>query len=158
MKNMLVSADKACNNIVFVCKTHYYQCIINKLGINSEIGNRTYTPTTFSKDEILQNLASILNTLDIPGHVDDYELPYFYWIPKLHKTPYKDTLLVPKMLYKTSVNTPYKNINCCGGEAMLCRCVCQRWGWSNVDSQKFKRTTGKLRITKIFSNLQHQNL
>jgi hypothetical protein len=27
-----------------------------------------------------------------------------------------------------------------------------------VDSQKFKRTTGKLRITKIFSNLQHQNL
>jgi hypothetical protein len=71
-------------------KAHYYQCIINELGINSAIGNRTYTPATFSKDEILQNHASVLNTLNIPGHVDDHnELPYLYWIPKLHKTPYK---------------------------------------------------------------------
>jgi hypothetical protein len=84
---VLVPADKACNNIVFVCKAHYHQCIINELGINSTIGNRTYTATAFSKDEILQNLASVLNTL---GHADDdYELSYFYWIPKLHKTPYK---------------------------------------------------------------------
>jgi hypothetical protein len=45
----------------------------------------TLTPTAFSKDEILQNHASVLNTLNIPGHVDDdYELPYLYWIPKLH--------------------------------------------------------------------------
>ena len=94
---VLVPADKASNNIVFVCKAHYYQCIINELGINSTISNRTYTPTAFSKDEILQNHASVLNTLNIPGHADDdYELPYLYWIPKLHKTPYKDSLLVPK--------------------------------------------------------------
>jgi hypothetical protein len=52
---VLVPADKASNNIVFVCKAHYYQCIIKELGINSTIGNRTYTPTAFSKDEILQN-------------------------------------------------------------------------------------------------------
>ena len=60
---VLVPADKASNNIVFVCKAHYYQCIINELGINSTISNRTYTPTAFSKDEILQNHASVLNTL-----------------------------------------------------------------------------------------------
>ena len=91
---VLVPADKACNNIVFVCKAHYYQCIINELGINSAIGNSTYTPTTFSKDEILQNHASVLNTLNIPGHVDDdNELPYLYWIPKLHKTPYKQRFI-----------------------------------------------------------------
>jgi hypothetical protein len=86
-------SDKACNNIVFVCKAHYYQCIINELGFNSTIGNHTYTPTAFSKDEILQNHASVLNTLNIPGHVDDYELPYLYWIPKLHKTPYKQRFI-----------------------------------------------------------------
>ena len=56
---VLVPADKASNNIVFVCKAHYYQCIINELGINSTIGNHTYTPTAFSKDEILQNHASV---------------------------------------------------------------------------------------------------
>jgi hypothetical protein len=60
------------------------------MGIDSTISNRTYTPTAFSKDEILQNQASVFNTLNIPGHADDdYELPYLYWIPKLHKTPYK---------------------------------------------------------------------
>jgi hypothetical protein len=44
---VLVLADKACNNTVFVCKAHF----INELSINSAIGNRTYTPTTFSKDD-----------------------------------------------------------------------------------------------------------
>jgi hypothetical protein len=54
------------------------------------MGNRTCTSTTFFNDEILQNHASVLNTLNIPGHVgDDYALPYLYLIPKLHKTPYK---------------------------------------------------------------------
>jgi hypothetical protein len=59
---VLVPADKASNNIVFVCKAHY-QCTINEMGINSTISNRTYTPAAFSKDEILQNHASVLNTL-----------------------------------------------------------------------------------------------
>jgi hypothetical protein len=90
----LVLPDKASNNIVFVCKAHYYQCIINEQGINSTISNRTYTPTAFSKDEILQNHASVLNTLNIPVYAgDDYELLYLYWIPKLHKTPYKQRFI-----------------------------------------------------------------
>jgi hypothetical protein len=43
------------------------------------------------------NHDSVLNTFSIPGHGDDdYELPYLYWIPNLHKTLYKETLLVPK--------------------------------------------------------------
>jgi hypothetical protein len=57
-----------------------------------------------------------------------------------------NTLLVPKMVYKTSVNTPYKNIICCEGEAsnVLCHCICLKWGEAKyVDSQKFKRTTRK---------------
>jgi hypothetical protein len=41
-----------------------------------------------------------------------------------------DSLLAPKMFYKTSVDTPYKNTNCCEGEAsyVLCHCICQKWG------------------------------
>ena len=90
MKNVLVPADKASNNIVFVCKAHYYNCILNELGINSTFGNRTYTPTALSKDEILQNHASVLDTFNIPVNgSNEYELPYLYWIPKLHKNPYK---------------------------------------------------------------------
>ena len=46
---VLVPADKACNNIVFVCKAHYYNCISKEHGINSTLGNRTYTPPALSK-------------------------------------------------------------------------------------------------------------
>jgi hypothetical protein len=39
--------------------------------------------------KFFQTMHPPLNTLVIPGHVDDdYELPYLYWIPKLHIRPY----------------------------------------------------------------------
>ena len=40
-KYVVVPADKAPNNIVFVCKTYYIQCLINELGIDSSLGNPT---------------------------------------------------------------------------------------------------------------------
>ena len=42
---------KASNNIVFVCKTHYINCLMEELGMT---GNPTYNLTVMSKDEILQ--------------------------------------------------------------------------------------------------------
>jgi hypothetical protein len=82
----LVPADKASNNIVFVCNTHYYNCILNELGINSTFGNLTYTPTALSKDEILQIHRSVLDTFNIPANgMNEFELPYLYWIPNFTK-------------------------------------------------------------------------
>jgi hypothetical protein len=34
-----VPAHKAYNNIVFVCKAQYYNCILHELGINPTFGN-----------------------------------------------------------------------------------------------------------------------
>jgi hypothetical protein len=42
---VLVPADKASNNIVFVCKKYYYECLLNELGFTSTSGNPTYTRT-----------------------------------------------------------------------------------------------------------------
>ena len=64
----MVPADKAFYNIAFVCKAHYYNYILNELGINSTLGNPTYTPTALSKDEILQNHRSVLDTFNIPAY------------------------------------------------------------------------------------------
>jgi hypothetical protein len=70
--------------------SHYYSCILNELGINSTFGNPIYTPTALSKDEILQNHSSFLDTFNILANgMNEFELPYFYLIPKLHKIPYK---------------------------------------------------------------------
>jgi hypothetical protein len=86
---LLVPADKASNNIVFVCKNYYYECLLNGMGFTSTSGNPTYTRTNLTRDEILQNYLSVLNTFDIPKNQDLFDLPYLYWILKIHNNPYK---------------------------------------------------------------------
>jgi hypothetical protein len=54
-KYVIVSADKAPNNIVCVCKSHYVDCLIKELCIDNSLGNPTYTPTTLTTEEILDN-------------------------------------------------------------------------------------------------------
>jgi hypothetical protein len=55
--------DKASNNIVFVCKSYYCECLIKELGINNNTsGNTTYKPTSFDKDEILANHRSFMTS------------------------------------------------------------------------------------------------
>ena len=90
-KYVIVPVDKASNNIVFVCKSYYFECLIKELGINSNTSsNTTYKPTSFDKDEILANHRSFMTSLNIPSGKESEDLPYLYWIPKLHKTPYKE--------------------------------------------------------------------
>jgi hypothetical protein len=55
-------------------------------------------------DKILQDHAFVLitGTFDISGHVfDDYELPYLYWIPRLHRTPYKERYVTGTKTFST---------------------------------------------------------
>jgi hypothetical protein len=48
-KYVIVTADKVSNNIVFVCKSYYYECLIKELGIdNNTSDNTTYKPTSFN--------------------------------------------------------------------------------------------------------------
>ena len=51
-KYSIVYSNKADNNIAFVCKSHYVDCLINEIGIDNSLGNPTYTPTTLTKEEI----------------------------------------------------------------------------------------------------------
>ena len=69
-KYVIVSADKAPNNIVFVCKSHYIDCLIKELGIDNSLGNPTYTPTTLTKEEILDNHRSVLWPFGIDDELD----------------------------------------------------------------------------------------
>ena len=90
-KYVTVPADNTSNNIVFVCKSYYFEYLIKELGINSNTSsNTTYKPTSFDKDEILANHRSFMTSLNIPSGKESEDLPYLYWIPKLHKTPYKE--------------------------------------------------------------------
>ena len=63
--------------------------MINELGIDNSLGNPTYTLTTLTKEEILDNHRSVLCSFGILTKDDELDLPSLYWIPKLHKWPYK---------------------------------------------------------------------
>ena len=91
MVSFIIFADKASTNIVFVCKSYYFECVIKELGINNNTSsNTTYKPTALDKDEILTNHRSLMTSLNFPCGKESEDLPYLYWIPKPHKTPYKE--------------------------------------------------------------------
>ena len=86
---VVVPADKAANNVVFICKAYYYDCLIKELGINGVSSSSAYQHTTFTKEEIIQNHKSVLGKFNIHFKDTELDLPALYWIPKLHKCPYK---------------------------------------------------------------------
>ena len=88
-KHIIVSPDMAPNNIVFVSKSHYVDSLIKELGIDSSLANPTYTPTTLTKVEILENHRSVLCSFGISTKDEELDLPSLYWIPKLHKCHFK---------------------------------------------------------------------
>ena len=82
---VIVPADKASNNYTFVCKKHYVDILIEELGLHSLPGNPTYNLTDFSASEVLDNHKSVLTSFGIQTNNEELDLPYIYWIPKMHK-------------------------------------------------------------------------
>ena len=77
------------NNWVFFPTCQYHHSLYGHLYTSDRI-LFTYKPTSFDKDEILANHRSFMTTSSIPSGKEYEDLPYLYWIPKLHKTPYKE--------------------------------------------------------------------
>ena len=86
---VIVPADKASNNYTFVCKKYYVSILIEELGLNSLPGNPIYNLTDFSASEVLDNHKSVLASFGIDPNEEELNLPYIYWITKMHKNPYK---------------------------------------------------------------------
>ena len=84
-------ADKAGNNIIFACKYYYIHTLMEELGSNSgSSSSSTYENQDVTADEIIRTHTTILeNVFHVTLQQKDKHLPQLYWIPKLHKTPYK---------------------------------------------------------------------
>ena len=91
-KYVVVPADKAPNNIIIICKRHYIETLIKKLGLDNcstPTGNSTYTSCQMSSEDIVNTHNTFMKSLGIELSEDDKRLPYLYWTPKLHKSPVK---------------------------------------------------------------------
>ena len=84
-KYVLVPADKAANNVVVVCRLHYVNTLKQELD-----GTRAYLETDTDEMSVVN---AHLNDLPVKFSVCVNEgqdkLPTMYWLPKLHKRPYK---------------------------------------------------------------------
>ena len=77
----MAPADKAANNVVVVCRLHYVNNLKQELD-----GTRAYLET--DTDEMFVVNAH-LNDLPVKFSVCVNEGQDKYWLPKLHKRPYK---------------------------------------------------------------------
>ena len=65
------------------------QYIFSICCVDNSLSNPTYTPTTLTKDEILDNNSSVLCSFGISTKDEKLDLPSLYWIPKLPKCHFK---------------------------------------------------------------------
>ena len=91
---IVTSVDKAASNYAFVCKKFYVMTLLKELGYDlssfSPIGNLTYTPIESNAACVIKNHSDILrDEFDTVCNDKNLKLPKLFWIPKLHKVPYK---------------------------------------------------------------------
>ena len=78
------------NNVIIVCKKYYIDTLVKELGINNvNINNPTYIPIDDSFETIKKSHNQFITSVGLEISEEDQNLPYLYWTPKLHKSPYK---------------------------------------------------------------------
>ena len=95
-KYVFVTADKAPNNIIIICKRYYIETSIKELALDNcstPTGNSTYTSCQMSSEDIVNTHDTVMKSLGIELSEEDKRLPYLYWTPKLHKSPVKDRFI-----------------------------------------------------------------
>ena len=81
----MVPADKAANNVVVVCRLHHINTLKQELN-----GTKAYEETSIDEKSVVYSHSN-----EIPNRFAVYvkerqdRLPTMYWLPKLHKRPYK---------------------------------------------------------------------
>jgi hypothetical protein len=95
---------------VFVCKSHYIDCLIKELVIDNSLGKPTFTPTTITKEEIMDNHRFVLCSFGISTKDEELDLPSLYWIPKLHMCPFKQRYIAGSA--KCSTKSHSKLLTC----------------------------------------------
>ena len=87
---VLVPADKAVNNVKLVSKKYNIDTLVKELGINNvNVNNPTYIPIDDSFEAIVKSHNQFITSVGLEMAEEDQNLPYLYWTPKLHKSPYK---------------------------------------------------------------------
>ena len=72
--------------MIIIWTRHYIEVLKGELNSTS-----TYAPAQLTKDKLLVHHINTLTKINVK--IDKCELPTFYWLPKLHKRPYKSRFI-----------------------------------------------------------------
>ena len=82
---LFVLHDKAANNVVVVCRLHYVNTLKQELD-----GARAYLETNTDEMSVVNaHLNDLPVNFSVCVNEGQDKLPTMYWLPKLHKRPYK---------------------------------------------------------------------
>ena len=84
-KFVLVPADKAADNVVVVWRLHYINTIKRELSGTKANEQTSEKEKSVSNNHIFHNATRFA----VSVNEDQERLSTFYWLPKLHKNPYK---------------------------------------------------------------------
>ena len=83
-----------------MCKKYYIDTQVKELGINNvNINNPTYIPIDDSFETIVKSHNQFITSVGLDMSEEDQNLPYLYWTPKLHKSPYKHQFIAGTSKY-----------------------------------------------------------
>ena len=175
---VVVVADKASNNFVFICKKLYITVLMNEMGVDAQTllctGNPTYSFVAVSKQDIISNAVKQIKVLfNIVVPKEDFCVPSIFWNPKLHKTPYKARFIAGARRCVTKglaikINKGLQVLK--ASFVRYCRTIYQRTGfnfnWSIDSSLQFLDRIKSLEIwslqvfdfTTLYTNLDLQDV
>ena len=72
----------------------YTDTLVKELGINNvSSNNSTYISIDDSSETIVKSHNNFITSVGLEMSEEDQNLPYLYWTPKLHKSPYKHRII-----------------------------------------------------------------
>ena len=86
------------SNFVIVCRKYYLIVLLSELGFDlrsfNAVGNQTYAPVISSINDIIaEHCTALKDSFGITVKDKFMVLPKLFWIPKLHKNPYKSRFI-----------------------------------------------------------------
>ena len=80
--------------MIVVCNKYHIDTPVKELGINHVNNNNpTYIRINDSSKTIVKSHNQFITSVGLEISEEDQNLPYLYWTPKLHKSPYKHRLI-----------------------------------------------------------------
>ena len=87
--------------LAFKCVNHITHCLTKELSVDSSLGNPSYTPTTHTKDELLDNHKPVDLPFAVWSKMKTIDLSLIYWFSKLYKCATKQLYITGFLKYDT---------------------------------------------------------